>query len=113
MMRELLAMTILVGVALPARTSAMVLPDTLGVACEATTLVSMPCASHPAQLQTLRLALVKSLMPMDCQTVAVRLRVGRYAVTPTRLAGAVASVIFRRSSRNAQLQEACRPQSGW
>ncbi len=104
---------VLAGAVLPAQATGMVVPDAGFTACTVHAIVNLPCATQPQQLQTIRLSLVRSLMPMQCRTVTVRLRVGRYTLTPTRAAGALATLLFRHASRHAEPLQTCSPQSGW
>lgn len=112
MMRAVLATVILAGAATPLDARAMLVPPPVAAGCSVRATIALPCGVHPTQLQTLRLSLV-TLAPMRCETVAVRLRIGRYLITPGRLAGAIASLLVRKSSAQAQRVRVCRMQSGW
>jgi hypothetical protein len=101
MVRSAIAATVLLGTLVPVPARALVLPDTI------------VDTTHAAQLQTVRLSLADALMPMQCRTVNVRFKLGRYGFTPDRVAGAVASLVIRKPSRNAELQQVCRRSSSF
>ena len=114
MKNALLAIALLTA-ALPARADAIVLDaQTPAPLCAADThsIVVMPCAKPPAQLQTVRLSLLKAFVPMACRPTGVRFQVAGLPLQPGRAAGLIATAIVRAPSRGAHIDQMCQP-TGW
>ena len=72
-------------------------------------VVRMPCAQQTPQIQTVRLALLRTLVPMDCHPVGVHFELAGLPLAPGRAAGLIASAIFRAPTRTAQVEQMCQP----
>lgn len=102
---------LLAAAAVPQPARALVVPDTASDTCstpDQTAIVRMPCAQRPAQIQTMRFTLMKSLVPMHCRAVGIRFHVAGLSVSPGRGAGLIASALFSRSP-HAQVERLCEP----
>lgn len=112
--RTLLALAFIAAAAGPQPARAIVLPDPAPAYCSTDpgALVQMPCTRQAAELQTLHLAMLRSLVPMSCRPVGVRFEIAGMPLSPGRAAGLIATAVVRATSKNARLEQTCEP-SHW
>lgn len=109
----LLALALMVAVA-PLPAQAVVLTTSAPSVCapDPNGIIDMGCTRTPSQLQTTRLTLIRSLMPMNCRTTGVRFQIGQLPFSPGKAAGLIATAIIRTPTKSVHIEQMCQP-SRW